>query len=164
MKIAEAEEGAHDAVISTNYAKHKVWWLGIALMALGEMGNFGAYFFAPASLVAPLGTVTVVANAIIAPVCLGEAFRKRDGIVHGIIAFVYTPCCSEAHVMHCLGVGVFFSVSGAVLIVIGAPDTEEALDTDLLYRHLLRPVFLGYASSIICIAIGCYIALRKGWV
>lgn len=48
-------------------------------MALGEMGNFGAYFFAPASLVAPLGTVTVVSNALIAPLCLGETFRRRDG-------------------------------------------------------------------------------------
>lgn len=52
---------------------------GMILMALGEMGNFGAYFFAPASLVAPLGTVTVVSNALIAPLCLGEAFRRRDG-------------------------------------------------------------------------------------
>ena len=29
-------------------------------MALGELGNFSAYGFAPASLVAPLGTTTVV--------------------------------------------------------------------------------------------------------
>jgi hypothetical protein len=79
MKIAEAEDGAHDGVVSTDYTKHRVWWGGMVLMALGEMGNFGAYFFAPASLVAPLGTVTVVANAIIAPVCLGEPFRRRDG-------------------------------------------------------------------------------------
>jgi hypothetical protein len=79
MKIADAESGGHDGVISTNYAQHRVWWIGMVLMALGEMGNFGAYFFAPASLVAPLGTVTVVSNAIIAPLCLGETFRRRDG-------------------------------------------------------------------------------------
>ena len=40
------------------------------------------------------------------------------------------------------GVGVVFAVAGAVLIVVGAPDTEDALDTDLLYRHLKRPIFL----------------------
>ena len=29
-------------------------------MVLGEIGNFSAYGFAPASLVAPLGTTTVM--------------------------------------------------------------------------------------------------------
>ena len=29
-------------------------------MILGEVGNFSAYGFAPASLVAPLGTTTVI--------------------------------------------------------------------------------------------------------
>jgi hypothetical protein len=31
-------------------------------MLFGEIGNFTAYGFAPASLVAPLGTTTVVGN------------------------------------------------------------------------------------------------------
>lgn len=30
------------------------------MMVLGEVGNFTAYAFAPASLVAPLGTTTVI--------------------------------------------------------------------------------------------------------
>ena len=58
------------------------------------------------------------------------------------------------------GVGVVFAVAGAVLIVIGAPDTEDSLDTELLYRHLQRPVFMGYISTITAIAIACYVALR----
>ena len=33
---------------------------GIILMIFGEIGNFSAYGFAPASLVAPLGTTTVI--------------------------------------------------------------------------------------------------------
>lgn len=33
---------------------------GILLMVFGEIGNFSAYGFAPASLVAPLGTTTVI--------------------------------------------------------------------------------------------------------
>ena len=43
------EEGA--------YLKSKLWWLGLALIAIGEGGNFLSYGFAPASVVAPLGTV-----------------------------------------------------------------------------------------------------------
>ena len=36
---------------------------GIVLMVFGEIGNFSAYGFAPASLVAPLGTTTVIGKA-----------------------------------------------------------------------------------------------------
>lgn len=39
------------------YLKSKLWWLGQALITLGEGGNFLSYAFAPASVVAPLGTV-----------------------------------------------------------------------------------------------------------
>lgn len=45
----EVEEGA--------YLKSKLWWLGMILIAIGEGGNFLSYGFAPASVVAPLGTV-----------------------------------------------------------------------------------------------------------
>lgn len=42
------------------------------LMGLGEMGNFLAYGFAPASMIAPLGSVAVISNTILASVYLGE--------------------------------------------------------------------------------------------
>jgi hypothetical protein len=38
------------------------WWLALALMVGGELGNFSAYAFAPAILVAPLGGVSVLMN------------------------------------------------------------------------------------------------------
>lgn len=38
--------------------------LGISVMILGEVGNFSAYGFAPASLVAPLGTTTVIGRKV----------------------------------------------------------------------------------------------------
>lgn len=43
-----------------SYLKSKLWWLGITVMIIGEVGNFMAYGFGPASVVAPLGTTTVV--------------------------------------------------------------------------------------------------------
>jgi len=45
----EVEEGM--------YLKSKLWWLGQGLITAGEFGNFLSYGFAPASVVAPLGTV-----------------------------------------------------------------------------------------------------------
>ncbi|KAI5475616.1 hypothetical protein MNV49_001126 [Pseudohyphozyma bogoriensis] len=60
------------------YLKSKLWWAGLALLNLGELGNFVAYAFSPASLVAPLGTVALVANCALAPLILKEPFRKQD--------------------------------------------------------------------------------------
>ncbi|THH03591.1 hypothetical protein EW145_g6156, partial [Phellinidium pouzarii] len=40
----------------SDYLKSKLWWFGLLLMGIGEMGNFISYAFAPASVVAPLGT------------------------------------------------------------------------------------------------------------
>lgn len=62
----------------TRYLESKTWWLGISLMAIGEVGNFMAYGFAPASTIAPLGTTTIVSNAILAPLLLKERFRVQD--------------------------------------------------------------------------------------
>ncbi len=50
---AEGNEGDGKEV----YLKSRLWWAGLALCAVGEAGNFLSYGFAPASVVAPLGTV-----------------------------------------------------------------------------------------------------------
>ncbi|EDV23042.1 uncharacterized protein TRIADDRAFT_57906 [Trichoplax adhaerens] len=61
-----------------NYLKSKIWWLGMILLVSGEFGNFIAYGFAPATIVAPLGAMTIVANVVIAHVFLKELLRVRD--------------------------------------------------------------------------------------
>ncbi|WVO15026.1 hypothetical protein L204_102669 [Cryptococcus depauperatus] len=60
------------------YLKSRLWWLGMVLIALGEGGNFLSYAFAPASVVAPLGTVALIANCVFAPLILGETFHRRE--------------------------------------------------------------------------------------
>jgi drug/metabolite transporter (DMT)-like permease len=42
------------------------------------------YAFAPASVVAPLGTVALIANCFIAPLMLHEKFRKKDVLAIGL--------------------------------------------------------------------------------
>lgn len=46
-------------------------------MGLGELGNFAAYGFAPASLIAPLGCVSVVGK----PYCLFELITMTAGLL-----------------------------------------------------------------------------------
>ncbi|CAI2168427.1 18075_t:CDS:2 [Funneliformis geosporum] len=82
----------------TNYLRSKAWWTGIILMIIGELGNFMAYAFAPASVVAPLGTVALISNVILAPIMLKERFRKQDliGILIAIIGAVVVVLDPEA--------------------------------------------------------------------
>ncbi|KAF9109491.1 hypothetical protein BGX27_007569, partial [Mortierella sp. AM989] len=67
-----------DSASETEYLRSKAWWFGMTLMILGECGNFMAYGYAQASIVAPLGTVALVSNVILAPLMLKEPFRRRD--------------------------------------------------------------------------------------
>lgn len=48
---------------SKPYYTSVVWWCGVLLMGVGELGNFAAYGFAPASLIAPLGCVSVIGES-----------------------------------------------------------------------------------------------------
>ena len=67
-----------DSPPQRNYLHSGWWWAGIVLMAIGEFGNFLAYAFAPASVVATLGTTGLIANVFFAPLILKESFRKLD--------------------------------------------------------------------------------------
>lgn len=57
-----------------------------------------AYAFAPASVVAPLGTVALISNVILAPIMLKERFRKQDlkGIFIAIIGAVVVVVNSKS--------------------------------------------------------------------
>ncbi|KAG5982216.1 hypothetical protein E4U55_002199 [Claviceps digitariae] len=84
-----------DEKATSNYLKSPYWWLGQILITLGELGNFLAYGFAPASIVSPLGVVALISNCIIAPVMFHERFRARDfwGVViavAGVVTVVFS--------------------------------------------------------------------------
>ncbi|ROW17577.1 hypothetical protein VPNG_00546 [Cytospora leucostoma] len=88
----------------STYLKSPYWWLGQVLITVGEMGNFLAYGFAPASIVSPLGVVALVSNCLIAPIIFKERFRTRDFW------------------------GVLIAVFGAVTVVLSANTQETKLD------------------------------------
>lgn len=103
-----------------SYLKSPWWWLGIALMAVGETGNFLAYGFAPASIVSPLGVVGLISNCLIAPLMLKERFRQRDFW------------------------GVLIAIAGAVAVVLSAKTSEKKLGPDGLWADIKRWEFLAY--------------------
>lgn len=88
-----------------SYLSSPYWWAGIILMTVGEIGNFVAYGFAPASVVSPLGVVSLMANCLIAPCLLNEAFRYRDfwGVLVAIAGTVAVVSSTEGFPSHTLG-------------------------------------------------------------
>ena len=55
-----------------------MWWAGVILNIVSEILNLAALGYAPATLVTPLGCLTVVFNAIANPFLYNEPFLKRD--------------------------------------------------------------------------------------
>ncbi|XP_013380532.1 NIPA-like protein 2 isoform X1 [Lingula anatina] len=105
---------------SFHYTKDPLWWIGIILMVFGEIGNFSAYGYAPASLVAPLGTTTVIANMFIAVVFLKEKLRPQDLF------------------------GCALSIVGAFLLVNFSPKHEKVLTGPEINEALKQIAFLVY--------------------
>ncbi|KAI2630543.1 DUF803-domain-containing protein [Xylaria nigripes] len=116
--------------VASTYLKSPSWWLGQVLMTVGEMGNFLAYGFAPASIVSPLGVVALISNCVIAPIFFGEVFRKQDFW------------------------GVLIAVGGAITVVLSAKGEETKLDPHDVWDAITTmefEIYLGITSFFIVV-------------
>ncbi|KAK0231079.1 magnesium transporter NIPA-domain-containing protein [Armillaria fumosa] len=104
-----------------DYLKSKLWWSGFLLMNVGEIGNFISYAWAPASVVAPLGTFALIANCFFAPLLLRERFRKRDIL------------------------GILLAIIGAVTVVLASSSSDTRLDPDGLMKAISQTPFIVYS-------------------
>lgn len=122
-----------------NYLTSGFWWLGAVIMTVGEVGNFLAYGFAPASVVSPLGVFSLVSNCIIAPLFFGEKITRKNVI------------------------GVFIAIFGILFIIISidqasSPDPGRGPTTSDPYKRVLETisqteVVLYGVVSLLCICI-----------
>jgi len=120
---------SHNQLIDSNksYIRSFTWWVGLLLMILGEIGNFTAYGFAPASLVAPLGTTSVIANAAIAAFFLKEEIRARDIL------------------------GITLSIVGAFLLVNFSKKSDNWLSGDEILSNFKQYAFIIYLCILVCL-------------
>jgi drug/metabolite transporter (DMT)-like permease len=66
IKLANNYNGAQRASEGGfAYLREWLWWLGVVTMGVGEACNFAAYAFAPASLVTPLGALSVLVTYVL---------------------------------------------------------------------------------------------------
>jgi len=114
QKYAHNSNKGADGQPIKSFLKLPVWWLGILLNIGGELGNMLAYGLAPAAVVAPVGSVGVVVNEIIAVTFLKEPLRRRDVL------------------------GLLLVIGGVVLVIVTVPESDEALSV----HHLLSQEIL----------------------
>ncbi|KAJ3104583.1 hypothetical protein HDU97_009095 [Phlyctochytrium planicorne] len=89
ISIPSADEDKAEFSKKLNFGsllKNPIWLLGFLVFVVGNLLNFGALQFAPQSLVATLGSVSLVVNVILAPIINREKFTWRD--VMGVVLIV----------------------------------------------------------------------------
>ncbi|EIM88129.1 DUF803-domain-containing protein [Stereum hirsutum FP-91666 SS1] len=130
------EEGENGNVMNeegreseSRYLKSKLWWCGFLLMNIGECGNFISYAYAPASIVAPLGTFALIANCVFAPLILKERFRKRDLF------------------------GITLAIIGAITVVLSSNTSETRLSPSGLIKAISQRAFLVYSLVYVTAAV-----------
>ncbi|EST05831.2 Magnesium transporter NIPA [Kalmanozyma brasiliensis GHG001] len=131
----KSDDSSSGTGMDTMFLHSKLWWLGLALMTIGEGGNFISYGFAPASLVAPLGAVALLSNVIISPILLGERFKISD-----------------------IG-GILLAIIGAVTVVFSSKQNDVRLDPSELLQAIKRLEFVIYSA--ISIGVGALLAFTS---
>ncbi|KAA8898937.1 hypothetical protein TRICI_006431 [Trichomonascus ciferrii] len=131
-RLLQSDDGEE----TVNYLKSGFWWLGAVVMTTGEIGNFLAYGFAPASVVSPLGVFSLVSNCIIAPIFFHERITKRNVL------------------------GVFVAISGILFIIlsIGKGKTGEYPSLDP-YERIVKTVSQTEFKLYCLITVVCILAL-----
>nr|XP_046154502.1 magnesium transporter NIPA4 [Oncorhynchus gorbuscha]XP_046154509.1 magnesium transporter NIPA4 [Oncorhynchus gorbuscha] len=129
-----AGEGGH------GYLKDWLWWSGLLTMGAGEVANFAAYMFAPATVVTPLGALSVLISAVLSSYLLGETLNLLGKL------------------------GCVLSILGSTLMVIHAPEEEEVTTLQQMTDKLLDPGFLVFASILLvaCLLLIFYFSPRVG--
>ncbi|XP_077439375.1 magnesium transporter NIPA2 isoform X1 [Vanacampus margaritifer] len=107
------------------YLKEWLWWAGLLSMGAGEAANFAAYAFAPATLVTPLGALSVLVSAVLSSYFLSERLN-----LHGKL-------------------GCLLSVLGSTTMVIHAPKEEEISSLEDMEQKLVDPGFFIFALAVV---------------
>ncbi|XP_073501632.1 magnesium transporter NIPA3 [Phyllobates terribilis] len=123
-----------------SYLKEWLWWAGLLSMGAGEAANFAAYAFAPATLVTPLGALSVLICAMLSSYFLNEKLN-----IHGKL-------------------GCLLCILGSTMMVIHAPHEEEVTSLHDMEIKLRDPGFITFAVASVLTSLILIIAVapKKG--
>ena len=119
-----------------SYHRQSLWRIGLSLVVLGSIADFIALIFAAQSIIAPLGSLTLVSNTVLAPLLLRETVTPLD--VLATIAIVL----------------------GSSLSVACADHRDRLYSSDELFSLFLRPRFLVYALLVCAAVCALYSAIQ----
>ena len=114
------------------HIRQKGWLLGMALVVLGSIGDFAALSLAAQSIVAPIGSVTLVANVFFAHYWLRESLSYIEIV------------------------GTALIVGGSVTAVAFGDHTETAYDIHAILRFFYGTTFIVYAICSIVLGVVLY--------
>ncbi|CAK5106833.1 unnamed protein product [Meloidogyne enterolobii] len=103
--------------------------MGVITMGIGEACNFAAYAFAPASLVTPMGALSVLVTAVLSSRMLKERLNLLGKI------------------------GCAICLLGSTSIVIHSPKEEEVSSMRELAEKMRDPVFITYVAVVFAITL-----------
>lgn len=109
-----------------SYHRQSLWRIGLALVVLGSFADFTALIFAAQSIIAPLGSLTLVSNTVLAPLLLKESVTALD--VLATVAIVV----------------------GSSLSVACADHRDRLYSQAELFSLFVRPRFLAYLAVVGC--------------
>lgn len=140
IRVTDTTGNARAGAGGFGYLRDWLWWAGLITMGIGEAANFAAYAFAPASVVTPLGALSVLVAAVLATKFLHEKINLLGKV------------------------GCFLCVLGSTIIVIHAPKEEEIESLESLLDKLTGTGFIMYLLVMlsVCIVVGCYLGPRYG--
>ncbi|KYQ51271.1 Magnesium transporter NIPA2 [Trachymyrmex zeteki] len=107
------------------YLKEWMWWAGLLSMGIGEAANFVAYAFAPASLVTPLGALSVLVSAVLASRYLNEKLNLLGKM------------------------GCLLCILGSIVIILHSPKEEEISNLSELVIKIREPGYMLYVLIVV---------------
>lgn len=127
---------AHTRKQSGRGSYRALWLIGFVGITGGAIGDFAALGFGAESVVAPLGSMTLVANVVLAPLLLKEVISKSDLV------------------------NTFLIVAGCVLAVAFASHKDCLYTLDALFALYRTAAFGIYASTITVIILVWLVVIR----
>nr|XP_054754578.1 magnesium transporter NIPA2-like [Lytechinus pictus] len=121
------------------YLKEWLWWAGFLLLGLGELCNFMAYAFAPATLVTPLGALSVIVSAVLSSYCLNETLNLLGKI------------------------GCLLCIMGSIVVVLHTPTDEAGHTLSWLAKRLQSPPFISYVCLVVISCLVLIFAISPRW-
>ena len=119
-----------------HYHRQSLWRVGLALVILGSLADFVALIFAAQSIIAPLGSLTLVFNTVLAPLLLGERIGSVDVLA--------TVCI----------------VLGSSLSVACADHRDKLYGLDELFGLFIKPRFVAYSLLVAALIAALYYHIR----